>query len=134
MADKKSDCQKGVAMIKVELGKKHPEAVLAILRSALKDAEGEVIEEDWSECLDVIRPARVALAGSWSTSRSISIRCVDECHCGGRASSSSSRRNALSHRPQPLRACKYAENLLKLHCALESQKTAKGEFEYGLTS
>src|SRR5215471_21800300 len=43
MADNKSDCQKGVAMIKAELNKKHPEPVLVTLRKALSDAETEVI-------------------------------------------------------------------------------------------
>jgi hypothetical protein len=61
MADSKSDCQKGVVMIKAELKKKHPAPVLATLRKALGDAETEVIEEDWSECLDHIRTARAAL-------------------------------------------------------------------------
>jgi hypothetical protein len=64
MADNKSDCQKGIAMIKVELKKKHPEPVLATLRKALSDAEDEdeVIEEDWSECMDHIKTARAALS------------------------------------------------------------------------
>lgn len=61
MADNKSDCQKGVAMIKAELKKKHPEPVLVTLRKALSDAETEVIEEDWSECMDHIKTARTAL-------------------------------------------------------------------------
>ena len=61
MADAKSDCRKGVAMIKAELKKKHPEAVLGALRKALSSAENEVMEEDWSECLDFIKAARDAL-------------------------------------------------------------------------
>ena len=61
MADKKFDCQKGVAMIKAELRKKHPEPVLTALRKALSDAETEVIEADWSECVDNIKSARTAL-------------------------------------------------------------------------
>jgi hypothetical protein len=61
MAENKSDCQKGVAMIKAELKKKHPEAVLVTLRKALSDAENEAIEEDWSECMDYIKTARAAL-------------------------------------------------------------------------
>jgi hypothetical protein len=60
-ADNKSDCQKGVAMIKAELNKRHPPPVLATLRKALSDAQTEVIEEDWSECLDHIKAARAAL-------------------------------------------------------------------------
>jgi hypothetical protein len=62
MADKKSDCQKGVAMIKAELKKKHPPPVLDTLRKALSDAETEVIEEDWSECMDHIKTARAAIS------------------------------------------------------------------------
>jgi hypothetical protein len=61
MADSKSECQKGVAMIKAELKKKHPEPVLATLRKALSEAENEVMEADWSECLDFIKTARAAL-------------------------------------------------------------------------
>jgi len=62
LADNKSDCQKGVAMIKTELKKKHPAPVLVTLRKALSGAETEVIEEDWSECMDQIRTARAALS------------------------------------------------------------------------
>lgn len=61
VADSKSDCEKGVATIKAELKKKHPEPILATLRKALSDAETEVIEGDWSECMDYIKTARAAL-------------------------------------------------------------------------
>ena len=61
VADSKSDCQKGIAMIKAELKKKHPEPVAATLRKALSDAETEVIEQDWSECMDHIKSARATL-------------------------------------------------------------------------
>jgi hypothetical protein len=61
LADNKSDCQKGVAMIKTELKKKHPAPVLDTLRKALSNAETEVIEADWSECMDYIKTARAAL-------------------------------------------------------------------------
>jgi len=61
MADSQSDCRRGVAMIKAELKKKHPEPVLATLRKALSDAENEVMEADWNECLDFIKAARGAL-------------------------------------------------------------------------
>ena len=50
MADNKSDCLKGVAMINSELKKKHPASMLVTLRTALSDVE--MIEEDWSECMD----------------------------------------------------------------------------------
>ena len=62
MANDKSDCQKGVAMIKAQLKKKHPEHVLVILRSALSDAELEEAEGDWSDCMKYIRTARAALS------------------------------------------------------------------------
>ena len=62
MADDKSDCQKGVAMIKAELKKKHQERVRVTLRNALSDAELEVAEEDWSECMNYIKTARAALS------------------------------------------------------------------------
>ena len=61
-ADNKADCLKGVRMIKAELKKKHPAPVLVTLRKALSDAETEVIEEDWSECIDHIKTARAALS------------------------------------------------------------------------
>jgi hypothetical protein len=61
IANDKSDCQKGVAMIKAELKKKHPEPVLVSLRSALSDAELEEAEGDWSDCMKYIKIARAAL-------------------------------------------------------------------------
>ena len=62
IADNKSDCQEGVAMIKAELKQEHSAPVLVTLRKALSDAEDEVIEEDWSECMDHIKTARAALS------------------------------------------------------------------------
>jgi 3-methyladenine DNA glycosylase AlkC len=62
MADDKSDCQKGVAMIRTELKKKHPERVLVILRKALSDAELEEAEEDWADCMKYIKSARASLS------------------------------------------------------------------------
>jgi hypothetical protein len=61
MADDKSDCQKGLAMIKAELKKGHPAPVLEALRKALSDAELEEGEQDWSECMTYIKTARAAL-------------------------------------------------------------------------
>jgi hypothetical protein len=60
MADNNSDCKKGVVMIKAKLKKKHPAPVLVTLRKALGDAETEVMEEDWPECLDHIKTAHTA--------------------------------------------------------------------------
>src|SRR5215471_9893499 len=61
MADNKSDCQKGVAMIKAELKKKHPAPVLVTLRKVLSDAETEV---------NRIGPS------AWTTSRPRALRSV----------------------------------------------------------
>lgn len=61
MADDKSDCQNGVAMIKAELKKNHPKPVLETLRKALSDIDLELGEEDWSECMNYVRTARAAL-------------------------------------------------------------------------
>jgi len=61
VADDKSDCQKGLAMIKAELKKEHPPTVVETLRKALSDAELEESEQDWSECKTYIKTARAAL-------------------------------------------------------------------------
>ncbi len=61
-ADSKADCTKGVAMIKAELAKKHPAAVREQLKKALDSAEGEVVENDWGECLDYVAAARKAIS------------------------------------------------------------------------
>ena len=61
LADDKSQCEKGVAMIKAELAKKHPKSVVATLKKALDDADNETLENDWSECVTKIKPARAAL-------------------------------------------------------------------------
>ena len=61
MADDKSECEKGVAMIRAELAKKHSASVITTLKKALDDAENETIENDWSECLTKIKPAHAAL-------------------------------------------------------------------------
>jgi hypothetical protein len=74
LADSKSDCQKGVAMIKAKLKKKHPAPVLVTLRKALSDAETEVMEEVWSECMDHIRPC-VQRAASKRQAETSSVHC-----------------------------------------------------------
>lgn len=63
LADQKSDCLKGVAMIKAQLKKKHPQPVLDQLRKALDGAETEVAENDWPECIDFVAGARKAMRG-----------------------------------------------------------------------
>ncbi len=61
VADDKSDCQNGLAMIKAELKKNHPKPVLETLRKALSDVELEEAEQDWSECVTYVKTARAAL-------------------------------------------------------------------------
>jgi hypothetical protein len=61
LADQKSDCMRGIAMVKTELRKKHPDDVRARLQQALTNAQNEVVENDWSECADYIAQARQAL-------------------------------------------------------------------------
>jgi hypothetical protein len=61
LADAKSDCQRGIAMIKSEIAKKHPTEVRERLKKALSDAQNEEFENDWSECKDYIAEARKAV-------------------------------------------------------------------------
>ncbi len=60
-ADSEGDCQKGIAMIKSELKKKHPKQVQDQLQKALKSAQKEDEEGDWDECLDAVKTANRAL-------------------------------------------------------------------------
>jgi len=60
-ASEKSDCMRGVSMIKAQLKKKHPAPVLEQLRKALESANMEVAEGDWPECLDAVKAARNAI-------------------------------------------------------------------------
>jgi hypothetical protein len=61
LADWKSDCLNGVALIKAELKKKHPQAVLDELQRALDRVQIEVLENDWVECREYIAVAQKAL-------------------------------------------------------------------------
>jgi hypothetical protein len=61
IADWKSDCLNGVAMIKAELKKKQPQPVLDQLQQALDRVQIEVMENDWVECREYIATARKAL-------------------------------------------------------------------------
>jgi hypothetical protein len=61
LADQKSDCLKGVSMIKSELKKRHAEDVRQRLQQSLSNAQNEVTENDWSECVTFIAEARKAL-------------------------------------------------------------------------
>jgi hypothetical protein len=67
MADNKSDCQKGIAMIKAEVKKKHAAPLLLTLRKALSDAETEAIE-------DMVGPS------AWTTSRARAPRAASKRH------------------------------------------------------
>jgi hypothetical protein len=61
LADWKSDCLNGAALIKAELKKKHPQAVLDELQKALDRVQNEVAENDWVECREYVAAARKAL-------------------------------------------------------------------------
>jgi hypothetical protein len=61
LADWKSDCLNGAAMIKAELKKKHPQPVLDQLQKALDRVQIEMMENDWVECREYIAAARNAL-------------------------------------------------------------------------
>ena len=61
LADQKSECLRGVSMIKAALTKKHPDDVRERLRQALSNAQNEVVENDWSECVSYVTEARSAL-------------------------------------------------------------------------
>ena len=52
------------AMIKADLKKEHPMPVLETFRKALSDAELEVDEKDWSECMNYVKLARAPLSAS----------------------------------------------------------------------
>ena len=62
LADDKTACAEGIAMIRDELGKSPPEAALPKLRKALRVAEREQGEGEFDECLDAVGDARRALA------------------------------------------------------------------------
>ena len=61
LADQKSECLRGVSMIKAALTKKHPDDLRERLRQALANAQNEVVENDWSECVSYVTEARSAL-------------------------------------------------------------------------
>ena len=58
LADWKSDCLNGVALIKAELKKKHPQAALDELKRTLDRAQIEIAENDWVECRQYVAAAR----------------------------------------------------------------------------
>jgi hypothetical protein len=62
-ADDATDCQAGIDMIKAELAKKPSPAAAKKLEKALKDAEREAGEKEYSECFEAIEDAKAALGG-----------------------------------------------------------------------
>ena len=60
-ADDQADCLAGIDMIKAEIAKNPPKAVLDRLTRALRIAERERGEKEWDECVDAIRDAQKAL-------------------------------------------------------------------------
>jgi hypothetical protein len=61
LADNKSDCLQGVRTVKAQMKKKLSEAPRAEAAKALTKAEEEVVENDWSECVDFVNQAKNAL-------------------------------------------------------------------------
>ena len=60
-ADARSDCMAGQRQIKAALKKKQPPEVQDRLKRALASIETEIMENDWSECVDYVAQARQAL-------------------------------------------------------------------------
>lgn len=61
LADDKSACVEGIAMIKDALAKNPPEAALPKLKKALRVAEREQGEGEFDECVDAVGDAKRAL-------------------------------------------------------------------------
>jgi hypothetical protein len=61
MADDKSDCQNGIAMIEAELKKESSEVVSEALHKALSFAELNVEKQAWSKCIKYIEFAHAML-------------------------------------------------------------------------
>ena len=61
LADDKTACTDGIAMIWMELGKDPAEPLQGKLKKALRVAEREMGEGEFDECLDAIGDARRAL-------------------------------------------------------------------------
>ena len=62
VADDKSACAAGIAIIRDALAKGPPPASMAKLRQSLRIAEREQGEAEYDECLDAVGDARRALA------------------------------------------------------------------------
>ena len=60
-ADDQTDCLAGIDMIKAEIAKDPPKAILDRLTRALRIAERERGEKEWDECVDAVRDAQKAL-------------------------------------------------------------------------
>ena len=60
-ADDQADCLAGIDMIKAEIAKDPPKAILDRLTRALRIAERERGEKEWDECVDAVRDAQKAL-------------------------------------------------------------------------
>jgi hypothetical protein len=61
LADQKSDCLKGEAMLKREMKKKHSQSVQDQLKQALDNVGTEIMESDWPECVGYVAKARQVL-------------------------------------------------------------------------
>jgi hypothetical protein len=61
-ADDKTDCTAGIELIKAEIAKTPPKRVLDRLQKALQQADKEVDEGDWDECVAAVRTGKEAPA------------------------------------------------------------------------
>ena len=59
-ADDLASCTKGITFIKAEIAKNPPAPVLTRLKKALKDANRELGEGEFDECMDAVRDAEKA--------------------------------------------------------------------------
>jgi hypothetical protein len=59
-ADDLASCTKGITFIKAEIAKNPPAPVLTRLTKALKDANRELGEGEFDECMDAVRDAEKA--------------------------------------------------------------------------
>lgn len=63
LADEAADCQAGIDMIKAEIAKGPDAEKLAQLEKFLKDAEREMGEKEYDECLEAAEDAKEVVAG-----------------------------------------------------------------------
>ena len=61
LADPQAECLSGIERIKAELAKVPGGPKAKKLKSVLDDAELETVENDWRECLGILKPVKKML-------------------------------------------------------------------------